>query len=152
MTLILTEDQQLENIRIRYQLAHGRIKELASYIRITDAAIWGFLIVTFLEFFKDNLDFTSYKIPLFLILLILSMIAWRYTIRKYQRDITTEYEAIKKFETILEINDNQSMAFRHVGKMSTGRFRDEEHIRYDYLAIVIVIAAMVALTFYFGRV
>jgi hypothetical protein len=146
MSLGLTDDQRLENYRIRFKLTHERIKELTSYIRITDAAIWGFLGFVFVEFFKDNLTLLPWKIPLFSIILIIAMFVWRYTVKKYQNNITEEYETIKNFEILLQFDkDKNSMTTRQKNDISNGRYVDREHLRFDSIAKIIAGVAVIIL-------
>ena len=144
MGLGVTDEQRLENYRIRFELSHARVKELASYIRITDAAIWGFLAFAFIELFKD-LGLLCWKIPLFCVLVIISMILWRYTVGKYQNDIIIEYQAIKSFETALQIFDKYSMTGRQKDKMSDNRYVDSEHLKFDKIANAIMWVAIIIL-------
>jgi hypothetical protein len=102
MGLGLTDNQRLENIRICLSLSHDRNKELASYIRITDAGVWGFIGFVFIELFKENPTY-DFKLPLFTLILIFSMYLWRANARRYQEDIVKGYIRIVNCENYLDI-------------------------------------------------
>ena len=97
-----THNQTVDNTRIILQLAHERKEKLASYIRLTDGAIWGFLGFAAINLFKDN-NSPPTNVPFFLIMVILSMIVWRRTVNNYQKDIVKGYYQIVNCEYNLHI-------------------------------------------------
>lgn len=134
MVLGLDNNQIVENFRIRLELSHQRIRELASYIRLTDVAIWGFLGFAFIELFKDNLDPIILKIPLFLSFIVISMFLWREMVRNYQADIVLEYRAIRYYEAELQISDVHSLTVRQKDMWKNDVYTDPTHEKYDKFA------------------
>ncbi len=145
MVLGLTEAQKLENFRLRFELAHNRNKELASYIRITDGAIWGFLGFSIIELFKDGPNFSSYRVPFFLLLLIFLMYLWRTTVGRYQENILDGYSAIKSYEEELQIYDKHSLTVKQEKFMKNNQFIDEQHLKLDRFATIFSMGSFTAL-------
>jgi hypothetical protein len=111
-----TELKNPDSVRVILQIAYERNKELASYIRLTDAAIWGFLGIVFIELFKDNLQLLPYKIIIFSLLIAISMWLWRETISRYQKDIVEGYVTIIRCEHILCISDDIALKTKFISK------------------------------------
>jgi hypothetical protein len=97
---VIIESQN--NTRLILELAHERNEKLVSYIRLTDAAIWGFLGIATINLFGTN-NFPSTNIRLFWILVILSMFLWRLAVNNYQKDIVKGYYQIVICENTLRI-------------------------------------------------
>jgi hypothetical protein len=112
--------QTTDDISVILQLAHERNAKMASYIRITDGAIWGFLGVAVIELFKDN-HFKE-NMPIFLILLIISMFLWRSKAMKYQEEIVQGYYRIVNCEEKLKISSDIKVRKNLCEKMKGRRF------------------------------
>ena len=104
----------MESVQLKFQLTFNRNERLASYIRITDGAIWGFLGIAFIELFKDNFEFLKIKILIFSILVIVSMTLWRQTVHRYQKDIVNGYVIMILCEEKLLIPPNLSLAMNMI--------------------------------------
>jgi hypothetical protein len=141
----LDNNQIVENFRIRLELSHQRIREMASYIRLADAAIWGFLGFAFIELFKDNLDLIIWKIPLFLSFIVISMFLWREIVKNYQVDIVLEYRAIMDYEAELQMSDVHSLTVRQKDKWKDDVYTDPIHEKYDKFAKTMMWIAFIVL-------
>jgi hypothetical protein len=166
MGIYQTDGDRLGNLRISLQLAHERNKELASYIRLTDAAILGFLGLAFVQLFNNNFWLFSFNIPIFLTLVIISMWLWRLQVRKYQNDIEEGYQTILYCENNLEIPDeislqsklikksfhdlssvsNKEIQYKElIKKFQTNQYTDENHLKINKLATQIKWVAIILL-------
>jgi hypothetical protein len=136
-----------DNTRLILQLAHERNERLASYIRLTDGAIWGFLGLAVIELFKDGLKLPSIKIPLFAILLIFSMCFWRVTVRRYKESIFDGYYKIMNCEKILAVPEAITLkknlvrdgiiaptSDQDLEKLDSKKFNDKNHNNLDLCA------------------
>jgi hypothetical protein len=84
-------NEKFVNTRVILQLTHERNEKLASYIRLTDGAIWGFLGLSAIEFFKESFCFQSTNVLIFLILFVVSMFMWRKIVNRFQESIVDCY-------------------------------------------------------------
>jgi len=99
----LTDCQRVENLRAIFQLAHERNENLVYYIRVTDGAIWGFLGLTVIEFFKEGFNFKSETVAIFCVILIVSMFLWRNRVNLYQESIVKGYNRMVNCEYCLDV-------------------------------------------------
>jgi hypothetical protein len=175
MGIYQSNGDRLQNIRISLQIVHERNKELASYIRLTDVAIWGFLGITFIQLF-NNFRFLLFNIPIFLGMVIISMWLWRLRVRDYQKNIVTDYQRIfyceneldipdeisvqhkiieEYFSDILSISTKEQRYEELVKRFQNGQYIDKNHLKLDnyaktikWLAIIGFIAWIMCVIFF----
>jgi|WetSurMetagenome_2_1015567.scaffolds.fasta_scaffold48053_2 hypothetical protein len=92
-----------ENLRLVFQLTHDRNERIISYVRVTDGAIWGFLGLVIIQFFKESVDLNSPNVPFFCVLLTFSMFLWRYRVAIYQKDVVKGHNRMLRCEKLLDI-------------------------------------------------
>jgi hypothetical protein len=101
--------QDPENLRLVFQLAHERNERVVAYIRVTDGAIWGFIGLVIVQFFKNGIKLNSPKVPIFCILFIAAMYLWRNRVSIYQKTIVKGYNRMVRCEQKLGIDDDVSI-------------------------------------------
>jgi hypothetical protein len=156
------------NTRLILELAHERNEKLVSYIRLTDGAIWGFLGIAIINLFGTQ-KCPSTNVPLFLILLSISMFLWRRAIKSYQKEVVKGYYRMVNCENILNIPYDVSIRknlensiesnpfirdkpqnFHELCELLTPeKYKDGEHIKLDIIAIFIFCIAILGLIFWF---
>ncbi|MFZ1898828.1 hypothetical protein [Methanoregula sp.] len=117
----------IESVRLKFQLTFNRNERLASYIRITDGAIWGFLGVAFFELFKDNFQFLKIKILIFSLLVIVSMILWRQTVHRYQKEIVKGYVIMIRCENKLQLPPKLTLAMNMIKEKYSNWLIEEKY-------------------------
>lgn len=157
-----TQNDTLENTRVAYEFRNQRSLELAGYIRLLDAGVWGFLGFAAIELFRDN--WTSNTIIFFCIIVIIAMYLWRRMALKYNEDIIEEYIKILYCECALNLDDAISLKDSLIPKMDNkteyccltnkeqyhklirdlkrGKQPETGHKNWDKIALVAIIVAV----------
>ena len=134
MAIYQTENQNLENTRIILEKTYERNQQLATYIQLANAGIWGFIGFAFIEFFKDGIHFFhSLNIPIFLILIIILMVVWRLSVMKYQEDIEKCYLKILHCEYELNILEDISLKHNLIKNLSADKQKGNDTEQYKNL-------------------
>jgi len=116
----MSEDN--ENLRVVFQLAHERNERLVSHIRVTDGAIWGFIGLVIVQFFKDGVPLDSLNIPIFCILFIFSMFLWRNRVAMYQKDVVKGHNRMLRCEKLLGVPFEVTIRKNYYDTINKNRF------------------------------
>ncbi|MDD1686068.1 hypothetical protein [Methanoregula sp.] len=108
--------------RLILDMTYTRNENLASYIRLTDGAIWGFLGLAFYNLFDvkgcSSIILSSLtNLLIFLFLFVISMYLWRRIVMSYQNDIVKGYCRMAHCEYNLGVPYNVSISQHFIDKL-----------------------------------
>jgi hypothetical protein len=157
------KNQKAETTLLILQLTYERNERLANYIQLTNTGIFGFLGIISIEVVKSGVIFCSIQLFVFLIVIIISMLAWRWIVYRYQDSIIEGYIKILNCEneSIIEIPDKITFKHAFTEKMNLSSdiddnklitylrndYQDPNHLKLDYVAGIFISISLVLILF-----